>query len=128
MADRLNNLIETARDNLENAQGEIRNFTLNILEDHWYDNLLNIVEDAVQRGYVASEWIDFWGVGSIDPPTTTKWAYDVINNQGLEELIEPYYNNVNHRLGIVLKRNVLEEKGMLKRGNFMTLPLELRKK
>lgn len=126
--DRLTNLIDRARSNLENARGEIRDFTLNILEDHWYDNLSNIVDDAVSRGYVASEWIDFWGVGSIDPPTTIKWAYDVIRNQGMEEMIEPYYNNVNHRLGIVLKRDVLEEKNMLERGNFLTLPLELRKK
>jgi len=125
---RAEELTEIARTNIEKAQQEIKEYTLNLLEDHWYDNLASLIENATSRGYVAAEWIDFWGVGSVDPQTTTRWAYDVIQNQGLKGVIEPYYNNVNHRLGIVLNRTILEERNMLQPGCFLTLPMELKAK
>jgi hypothetical protein len=124
---KVNELVNKARENVTNAQQEIKVYTLNLLEQHWYDNLSNLVENATNRGFVAAEWIDFWGVGSVDPQTTISWAYDVIKNQGLNDIIEPYYNNVSHRLGIVLNRSVLESQGMLSQGAFLTLPLEIQK-
>lgn len=127
-SNQLKDFISTARNNVANAQQEIKRYTLNLLENHWYDNLSNLIEDATKRGFVAAEWIDFWGVGSIDPQTTIIWAYDVIQNQGLKGIIEPYYNNVSHRLGIVLDRSTLESYDMLQQGSFLTLPLELQNK
>lgn len=121
-------LVNIAILKIDEAQKEIKEYTLNLLGDHWYDNLSALIENAISRGFVAAEWIDFWGVGSIDPQTTIKWAYDVIKNQGLKEIVEPYYNNVNHRLGIVINRSILERRNMMTKGRFLTLPMELRKK
>lgn len=119
---------DIASKNISSAHKEIEDYTFNILKDHWYDNLENLIEEATKRGFVGIEWIDFWGQGSIDTDTTIKWANTAIKHQELQNVIEPYYNNINHRLGLVLKRNVLQEKGLLKNGNFMSLPMEIQKK
>lgn len=124
----INELVQKAILNRNKAQEEIKNFTLKLLESHWFDNLSNMITQATNRGFVAIEWIDFWGVGIIDSQITIDWAYKVIYNQGMKDIIEPYYNNINHRLGIILNRTILQEKKLLKQGSFLTLPLELQKK
>jgi hypothetical protein len=122
----LSELIQKAKINIDNAKQEIKIHTLNLIESHWFDNLLSLIENATSRGYFAAEWIDFWGVSSIDPNIIIGWAYDAIKNQGLKEVIEPYYNNVNNRLGIILNRSILEQNKIDNDTPFLTLSMELR--
>jgi tRNA A58 N-methylase Trm61 len=128
MTEKAVQLANIAMSHSEKAKEELKIFTLTFLEVHWFDNLSNLIEKAVNKGYVAAEWIDLLTVGIFDPETIIEWAYKVIKNQGLKGVLEPYYNNVNHRLGIILNRSVLKNKGLLKNGSFLMFPLELQKK
>ena len=85
-----------------------------------------MIEEAVSRGYIAVEWIDFWGMGTLQPKIIVEWAHKAINNQGLNHLIEPFYNNITRRLGIILKRELLEKEKYPK-GIYYTLTMELQK-
>jgi hypothetical protein len=117
-------LIQIAKSNNNKAKEEIRKYTLNLLQDHWYDNLSNMIDSAVNRGFFAVDWINFWGLGIIDTDLTIRWAYDCIKHQGMEDILEPFYNNSNHRLGIMLNRKILENE-KIKNENFLVLSFEL---
>jgi hypothetical protein len=104
--------------NNDNAISEIKNHTVCFLKQHENDNLLKLIKNATLRGYSGIEWIDFWGVGGIDLDIIINSAYNIIRKQNLETIIEPYYNNVNHRLGITIKRCYYKKK-------LKSLPIEL---
>lgn len=114
--DLLNNIEEKSR----NAKKEIEEHTLQFLKKYESNNLLQLIENATKRGYSGAEWIDFWGVGGMDTKVIVKWANNIIKEQKLEKVIEPYYNNINHRLGISIKRCYFN-------GKLVFLPLELAK-
>ena len=116
----INTLLKNIENNSDNALKEVEEHTLNFLQKYKADNLLEMLIKATERGYSAVEWIDFWGVGGIDSKITIKWAYGIIKKQNLDEIIEPYHNNVNHRLGITIKRKLLGKQKIL------ALPMELR--
>ena len=109
-----------------NAQKEIKNYNINLLNNHRYDNILNYIEQAVERGFPAVEWIDFMGCGVMDKYTAINWAKDTIKDQNLEGTVEPYYNSCTKRLGIVLSRKALRKYNLLSEDTFIALPLELR--
>jgi hypothetical protein len=112
-------LLNNIENNNNNAIIEITNHTVYFLQQHENDNLLDLIHSATQRGYSGIEWIDFWGVGGVDLNILIKSAYNIIIKQKLEKIIEPYYNNVNHRLGITIKRCYHKKK-------LKSLPIELR--
>lgn len=85
------------------------------------DDLYKLIQDATERGFNGIEWIDFCGVGGINIDMCVKWVYDIIKEQELYGIIEPYYNNINQRLGIIIIRNKLNEVPVC-------LPLELQDK
>ena len=111
-------LIKNIKYNFKNANTEIKNHTLNFLQTYEYDNLLELIKLATKKGYSGIEWIDFWGIGGLDSDIIIQWAYKVIKKQNLYEIIEPYYNNINYRLGISLKRKYIT-------GKLLFLPMEL---
>jgi len=117
-----NTLIHTLlcdiNNNEENSIYEIKVHTLTFLNQYRNDNLTELIKKATQRGYSGIEWIDFWGVGGINYELTIQWAYEIIMEQKLNMIIEPYYNNVNHRLGISIKRYYVK-------GKLRFLPIEL---
>lgn len=123
----LKDLVNNAKKNRENATEEIRKLTVSVLEDHYFDNLQSMIENATERGFVAVEWITFEGISSIDMKMVIQWATKVIRRQGLKDIVEPYYNNQSNRLGICLLNSYLEKEGMLTESKFITLPLEIRK-
>jgi len=114
-------LLCNIENNSENAKTEIKNHTLNFLQRHKSDNLLELIQNASKRGYSGTEWIDFWGVGGMNSDVIIKWAYSIIKEQKIESIIEPYYNNINHRLGILIKRCYVKGKPKF-------LPMELQNK
>lgn len=120
--DTLQLLLSDVNDNYGNAKYEIKEHTLTFLEKHRSDNILELLKNASNRGYSAVEWIDLWGVGGMNSKITIKWANDVIKEKNLDQIIEPYYNNIHHRLGITIKRNLLSKR------KIMALPMELRNK
>ena len=104
--------------NNNNAIIEIKKHTEHFLNQHENDNLLELIKSATLRGYSGIEWIDFWGVGGVDLDIIISSAYNIIRKQNLETIIEPYYNNINHRLGITINRCYYKEK-------LKSLPIEL---
>ena len=117
-----NNLIHillcNLKNNKDNAENEIKVHTLKFLKQYRTDNLIDLIQKATRRGYSGVEWIDFWGVGGMNSNVIIKWAYEVIMEQKLDTVIEPYYNNINHRLGISIKRCYVNGKSKF-------LPMEL---
>jgi hypothetical protein len=127
MSDKADQLIKTALEHRANARREIREYTISILTPHWYDSLSALIEKAVKRGYTGVEWIDFLSAGALDTEEVIRWAYKVIKQQGLSNVIEPYFNNSTRRLGIMINRVKVKEHHLLsKKGQFYPLPLELR--
>jgi hypothetical protein len=106
--------------NYESAQNEIKNNTLYFLNKYRNDNLYNLLQNSTNRGYSGVEWIDFWGFGGMSSEIIIEWAYQIIKEQKLDFIIEPYYNNINYRLGISVKRTYLKNKPLF-------LPIELQK-
>ena len=115
------NILVNIQNNYENAKNEIKNNTLQFLQMYKNYNLFHLIENCTNRGYSGFEWIDFWGVGGINSEIIIEWAYEIVNEQKLDTIIEPYFNNINHRLGISIKRNFLNDKSLF-------LPIELQKK
>ena len=113
-------LLSNVQNNYENAKNEIKNNTLYFLQKHKNDNLFNLIQNSTSRGYSGVEWIDFWGVSGMNSDIIIEWACNVVSYQQLDSIIEPYYNNINHRLGITIKRIYLKNKPLF-------LPIELRK-
>lgn len=118
LSDNIEKLLCDINTNSNNAIQEIETHTLTFLQQYKNDNLLDLIQKASKRGYSGIEWIDFWGVGGINSDVIIKWAYNIIVEQELREIIEPYYNNINHRLGILIKRCYIH-------GNPRFLPMEL---
>jgi hypothetical protein len=108
------------QNNYESAQNEIKNNTLYFLNKYRNNNLSNMLQISTNRGYSGVEWIDFWGVGGMSSEIIIEWAYQIIKEQHLDSIIEPYYNNVNYRLGVSIKRKYLKKKPLF-------LPIELQK-
>jgi hypothetical protein len=106
-------------ENNNNAMIEIKNHTLYFLQKYENDNLLDLIKSATLRGFSGVEWIDFWGIGGLSLDIIIQSANNIIKKQKLETIIEPYYNNVNHRLGIAIKRCHYKEK-------IKSLPMEIR--
>lgn len=123
MDEKLNNLIKKYNNNKDNSKIEINIHNLKLLEKYRNDDLYFLIETAVERGYVGAEWIDFNGIGGIDIDTCVNWVYGRIKEQKLECIIEPYYNNINQRLGIIIMRNKLKVNKKP-----LCLPLELQDK
>jgi len=119
LSDNIEKLLCDINTNSNNAIQEIETHTLIFLQQYKNDNLLDLIQKASQRGYSGIEWIDFWGVGGMNSDVIIKWAYNIIVEQKLREIIEPYYNNINHRLGILIKRFYIHGKPRF-------LPMELR--
>lgn len=119
LSDNIEKLLCDININSNNAIQEIETHTLTFLQQYKNDNLLDLIQKASKRGYSGIEWIDFWGVGGMNSDVIIKWAYNIIVEQELREIIEPYYNNINHRLGILIKRCYIH-------GNPRFLPMELR--
>lgn len=119
LSDKIEKLLCDINTNSNNAIQEIETHTLTFLQQYKNDNLLDLIQKASKRGYSGIEWIDFWGVGGMNSDVIIKWAYNIIVEQELREIIEPYYNNINHRLGILIKRCYIH-------GNPRFLPMELR--
>jgi hypothetical protein len=113
-------ILVNIQNNYENAKNEIKNNTLYFLQKYKNDNLLNLIQISTNRGYSGVEWIDFWGVSGMSSEIIIEWAYEIVKEQQLDYIIEPYYNNVNHRLGISIKRTYLKNKPLF-------LPIELKK-
>jgi hypothetical protein len=118
--DKLKKILNNININKKKSSEEIKEHTLIFLEKYKNDNLLDLIEQASQRGYSGIEWINFFGLGGMDSNIIIEWSYNVIIEQKLEKIIEPYYNNINHRLGISIKRCYINYKPMF-------LPMELRK-
>ena len=116
----LNSLLISIKKNSINSIKEVKDNTLQFLDKNKSDNLHSLIVNASNRGYSAFEWIDFLGVGGINFKFAISWAYKVVKEQGLDNIIEPYYNHISHRLGITIKRNLLEN------SEIMALSLELR--
>jgi hypothetical protein len=122
-----NRLAKIAKENQANAQRELRNYTIQVLNSHRYDNLGTLIEMAVKRGFAGVEWIDFLGCGVMDKQTAISWAKKVIIDQKLKDVVEPYFNCSTSRLGIVLTRDALRTHNLvIDRNIFTPLPLELR--
>jgi hypothetical protein len=128
-------IIKGLLDNININQGkaieEIKNHTLYFLKKYECDNLLELIQYASKKGYDSIEWIDFWGVGGMHLDIIITWAYTVIKKQKMELIIEPYYNNINHRLGISIKRCHIMDKFKKSHNNnispIVTLSMELQK-
>ena len=118
--DKLKKILNNININKKKSLEEIKEHTLIFLEKYKNDNLLELIEQASQRGYSGIEWINFFGLGGMDSNIIIEWSYNIIIEQKLEKIIEPYYNNINHRLGISIKRCYINYKPMF-------LPMELRK-
>jgi hypothetical protein len=103
-------ILVNIQNNYENAKNEIKNNTLYFLQKYKNDNLFNLIQISTNRGYSGVEWIDFWGVSGMSSEIIIEWAYKVVKEQQLDSIIEPYFNNVNHRLGISIKRTYLKNK------------------
>ena len=103
-------ILVNIQNNYETAKNEIKNNTLYFLQKYKNDNLFNLIQISTNRGYSGVEWIDFWGVSGMSSEIIIEWAYKVIKEQQLDSIIEPYYNNVNHRLGISIKRTYIKNK------------------
>ena len=114
-------LLNNIENNIENnnAMIEIKNHTLYFLQKYENDNLLDLIKSATLRGFSGVEWIDFWGIGGLSLDIIIQSVNNIIKKQKLETIIEPYYNNVNHRLGIAIKRCHYKEK-------MKSLPMEIR--
>lgn len=117
----IKDLLNNIKKGSENAENEIKKHTLHFLKNYESNKLLQLIKNATLRGYSGVEWIDFWGVGGMDTKIIVKWAYYIIKKQKLDNIIEPYYNNVNQRLGISIKRECFNEKPHL-----LFLPLEFK--
>lgn len=124
-------LLDNININHGKATEEIKNHTLYFLKQYECDNLLELIQYASKKGYDSIEWIDFWGVGGMQFDIIITWAYTVIKKQKMELIIEPYYNNINHRLGISIKRcHVMDKFKKSYNHNIspiVTLPMELQK-
>ena len=118
--DKLKKILNNININKKKSSEEIKEHTIIFLEKYKNDNLLDLIEQASQRGYSGIEWINFFGLGGMDSNIIIEWSYNVIIEQKLEKIIEPYYNNINHRLGISIKRCCINY-------NPMFLPMELHK-
>jgi len=121
MDNKLQDLIKKYNNNKKNSILELRIHNLKFLDKYRNDDLYKLIQAATERGFNGIEWIDFWGVGGINIDMCVKWVYDIIKEQELYGIIEPYYNNINQRLGIIIIRNKLNEVPVC-------LPLELQDK
>jgi|SaaInlStandDraft_1057018.scaffolds.fasta_scaffold01301_6 hypothetical protein len=126
MNEKINILINNYKNNKNNSKVEIKIHNLKFLEQYRNDDLYFLINTATERGYNGIEWIDFNGIGGIDINICVKWVYERIEEQKLGDVIEPYYNNVNKRLGIIIIRNILKKINIEK--NSICLPLELQNK
>lgn len=121
LSNNINIILDNINNYNKNAINEIKKNTYNFLGKYKNDNLLDLIKKASLQGYSGIEWIDLWGVGGLDYITIVQWVKDIIKKQQIDSIIEPYYNNINYRIGICIKRSYI------KNNNYIFLPMELRK-
>lgn len=120
-------LAKVAFEYRDNAEQELKAYALHLLNAHHYDNLSALLEKAVHRGYSGFEWIDFLGCSVMDKKVALTWARQVIVDQKMDTIVEPFFNSNTNRLGIVLVRDAMTKYNLVcNKKTFCPLPLELR--
>lgn len=119
----MNELINNVLNIRKHAIREVETYIDKIFLIHAVDNLGDMFEDALKRGFIGFEWIDFKGLYITDVDYILNKGQRMLYEFRLEHILKPFYNSKNFRLGFILSSNSFLTH--IKERDYFCLPLEL---
>lgn len=123
--ERVRELISSAVRNHSKGEKYVNTYTAHALSKHSEDDLWTMIRRAVSQGFTGFEWIQC--DTSMSQPIISKWCTSMVENQGLTNVAQIYFNEGNRRYGVTLCSEILKKYNLVNsQGTCFVLNFELR--